>query len=98
MLKLRASLVAQWQRIHLPTQETWAWSLMQEDPTGHGATNPVSHNYWASVLQSSGATATQPTGRNYWGLCALESELSNKRSHKWEARPTQWWVAPAHGN
>ena len=27
-----ASLVAQWQRIYLPVQEMWVWSLGQEDP------------------------------------------------------------------
>ena len=27
-----ASLVAQWQRIYLPMQEMWVWSLGQEDP------------------------------------------------------------------
>ena len=26
------SLVVQWLRIHLPMQETWIWSLSQEDP------------------------------------------------------------------
>ena len=29
---LRASLVAQWWRIHLPTQESWVWCLSWEDP------------------------------------------------------------------
>ena len=35
-----ASLVAQW-----PVQETQVPSLIQEDPTGHGATKPVDHDY-----------------------------------------------------
>ena len=29
---LGASLVAQWERIHLPVQEIWVQSLGQEDP------------------------------------------------------------------
>ena len=33
----RASLVAQWWRIRQPMQETWAWSLVWEDPTCPGA-------------------------------------------------------------
>ena len=37
----RASLLAQWQRL----QETWVQSLIQEDPTCHGATWPVYRNY-----------------------------------------------------
>ena len=36
------SLVVQWQRIHLPMQETWVPSLVQEDPTCPGVTNPAS--------------------------------------------------------
>jgi len=45
---LRASLVAQRQRICLPMQEMpgmWAPSLVQEDPTCWGTTNPVHHRY-----------------------------------------------------
>ena len=47
----RASLVAQWLRIHLPMQGTWVRSLAWEDPTCHGATKPVRHNYWACTLE-----------------------------------------------
>ena len=44
--KLRGtSLVVQWLRIHLPMQGTRAQALVQEDPTCHGATKPVHHNY-----------------------------------------------------
>ena len=41
----RASLVAQWLRICLPTQGTWVQALVREDPTWRGATKPVCHNY-----------------------------------------------------
>ena len=40
-----ASLVAQWLRICLPMQGTQVRALVWEDPTCHGATRPVSHNY-----------------------------------------------------
>ena len=40
-----ASLVAQWLRIHLPMQGTRVRSLVREDPTCHGATKSVHHNY-----------------------------------------------------
>ena len=43
--EIGASLVAQWLRIHLPIQGTWVRALVQEDPTCHGATKPVRHNY-----------------------------------------------------
>ena len=41
----RASLVAQWLRIRLPMQGTQVRALVREDPTCHGATKPVRHNY-----------------------------------------------------
>ena len=41
----RASLVAQWLRVCLPMQGTRVRALVWEDPTCHGATRPVSHNY-----------------------------------------------------
>ena len=40
-----ASLVAQWLRICLPMQGTWVRALVWEDPTCHGATKPMHHNY-----------------------------------------------------
>ena len=40
-----ASLVAQWLRVCLPVQGTRVRALVWEDPTCHGATGPVSHNY-----------------------------------------------------
>ena len=39
------SLVARWLRIHLPIQETWVGSLAREDPTYHGTTKPMCHDY-----------------------------------------------------
>ena len=42
---MRASLVAQWLRIHLPMQGTRVRALVQEGPTCHGATKSMSHNY-----------------------------------------------------
>ena len=39
------SLVAQWLRIHLPIQGTRVQALVREDPTYHGATKPMHHNY-----------------------------------------------------
>ena len=39
------SLVAQWLRIRLPMQGTRVRALVWENPTCHGATKPVRHNY-----------------------------------------------------
>ena len=55
-LKIGASVVVQWLRIRLPMQGTRVRALVWEDPTCHGATGPVSHNYWACA---SGACALQ---------------------------------------
>ena len=66
---LGTSLVAQWLRICLPMQGTRVWSLVQEDPTCHGATKPTCHNYWAHVPQLLKSTHLDPV-------------LRNKRSHR----------------
>ena len=42
---VRTSPVAQWLRSRLPMQGTWVQALVREDPTCHGATKPVCHNY-----------------------------------------------------
>ena len=75
----RASLVAQWLRICLPMQGTRVWALGWEDPTCHGATKPVHHNYWACALE--------PASHNHWAHmpqllkpARLEPVLCNKRS------------------
>ena len=85
----RASLVAQWLRICLPTQGTWVRALVWEDPTCRRAIKPVRHNYWACALE--------PTCHNYWACVPqllkpvhLEPVLRSKRSHRNEK--------PAHRN
>ena len=59
----RASLVAQWLRICLPMQGTRVRALVWEDPTCHGTTKPMYHNYWACALE--------PVSHNYW-TCVLQ--------------------------
>ena len=54
---LGTSLVAQWLRIRLPVQGTRVQALVREDPTCHGASKPVRHNY--------GACALEPMSHNY---------------------------------
>jgi len=49
--KKSASLVAYWLGIHLPMQGTLVESLVQKDPTCHGATNPKYHSYWPSTQE-----------------------------------------------
>ena len=49
--RIGTSLVVQWIRIRLPKQGSRLLSLVREDPTYHGATGAVSHNYWVHALQ-----------------------------------------------
>ena len=93
LLYTRASLVAQWWRLCLPMQETQVWSLIWEDPTCHGASKAMHHNYLPCALQ--------PGSHNYWAhtrqllkLATLEPILSNKRNHCSE-KPTHCnWRVP----
>ena len=48
-------------------------SFVKEDPTCHGATKPVCHNYWDCALELASC--------NYWSLSTLEPVFYNKRSH-----------------
>ena len=43
--QLGASLVVQWLRIHLAVQRALVRSLVQEDPTRRGASQPMRQNY-----------------------------------------------------
>ena len=60
--------LVQWIRICLPMQVIQVWSLVQEDPTCHGATKPRT-------------TTDEPTCLNYRRPRALGPVLHNKRCH-----------------
>ena len=64
------SLVTQWLRICLPMQGTWVQSLVQEDPTCHGGTKPVPHNYWDQALEPVSCSYGSPMPRT----CAPQQE------------------------
>ena len=78
-----ASLVAQWERIHLPMQETWVESLIRDNPICHRATKPVRHSCWACALE--------PTSHTYWAHVPqlLKSECPGARALQQE-KPPQW--------
>ena len=72
--------MVQWLRIHLAMQGIRVQSLVQEDPTCHGAAKPMHHNYRAYILE--------PIDHNYWAHVlqvrspyTLNPVLYNKRSH-----------------
>ena len=85
-----ASLVAQWLRICLPMQGTRVRALVWEDPTCHGATKPVSHNYWAC--------APEPPNHHYWARvpqllspCSAVTEAPVPRARALQQeKPLQW--------
>ena len=56
-------------------QETWVWSLIWEDPTCQGATEPVIHNHWACALAPGAAAAEAHVP----GVCALRWEATAVR-------------------
>ena len=71
-------------------QGTEIWSLVQEDPTYHGATKPMCHNYWTCALE--------PTCCSYWAhvpqvlnprAATTEACLPRSRAPQQE-KPPQW--------
>ena len=65
-------------RFHLAVQGTRVQALVWEDPTCHGATNPVRHNCWAHVLN--------PANSSHWAH-EPRAPAPNKRSHR-SGKPT----------
>ena len=88
----RASLGAQWERILLPTQETWVRSLTQDDPTCSRATRPV-HNSWAEALEPAScsywAHALQQEKPAQWDACGPYPESRPRSPELGEARALQ---------
>ena len=107
-LLLGASLAVQWLRIRLPMQGTQVWALVQEDPTCHGATKPVCHNYWAHVPQllSPRAKTTEAHAprahASQWEATAMRSPCttgkSSPRVPQLEKACTQQWRPNAAKN
>ena len=95
--RLGASLVVQWLRIRLPMQGTRVRALVREDPTCHGGTKSMRHNYWACALE--------PASHNYWARVPqlLKPDpraraLQQEKPWQWEACTPQRRVAPACHN
>ena len=60
-------------KIHLPMQETGVRFLIWEEPTRHGATKLMSHNYWACTLE--------PRSHNYWTHMPQLLQSLHPRAH-----------------
>ena len=85
--KLRASLMAQWERVHLAMRETQAPSLIWEDRTCHGATKPTHHNYWACALG--------PRSCNYWAHVSQLLKAAHPGAHALQREKPPHWEACA---
>ena len=72
-------MVVQWQRIHLPVQETWDSSRVQEDPT--------STKHLSPCTITTEPCALEPRNLNYSptyhraGLCNERSHHHEKSTH-----------------
>ena len=83
---------------------TLVWSLVQEDSTCHGATQPMHHDYWAQEQQMLKPAHTPgPTSHNYRvpGLQPLKPMYPGPElceSHSMEAHALQQRAVPAHRN
>ena len=73
---VRISLVIQWLGIRPPMQGTWVQSLVWEDSTCHGATEPAHRNYWSQ-------RAPEPTSSS-----RLQWEAHHCNSHHNQRKPT----------
>ena len=73
------SVGVQWLRIHLTGD--MVWSLVQEDPTCHGATEPECHSYWACALE--------PRSHDYWSPHTSNLCSATRKPQQWEALTLQ---------
>ena len=75
-------------------QETWVWSLVQEEPTCLRATKPVHHNYEAHALE--------PRNPNCWAhksqllktMCSRACALQQEKPLQREAWVSQLETSP----
>ena len=96
-----ACLVVQWLRICRQKQGTWVWFPVQEDTTCCGATEPLSHNYWARGLRLLKPTCLDPVLRNQRSRCNEKRVPHNKEWPPLAATregPTQQWRPSAAKN
>ena len=86
------SLVVQWQRIHLPMQETRVRSLVHEDPTGCRATKPSTITI---KLRSRAQEPQPPSPRAAMTAAACPRARALQRE---KPQNRNWRAAPAHHN
>ena len=57
---------------------TRVWALVREDPTSHGATKPMHHNYWACMPQLLKPARLEPVLRDKRSHCNEKPAHHNK--------------------
>ena len=83
------SLVVWWIRLHLPMQGTQVPSLVREDPTCLGATQPVCHSYWAHEPRAPcSATGESTALRSLRTTTGEQPPLAATRESLWAATKT----------
>ena len=92
-----ASLVIQWLAIRLAMQGILVCSLIRENSTCLGATNPMHHNYWACTLEHTShnywACTLEHTSHNYWAQAPQLLKPVHPRAHALQQdKPPQWGV------
>ena len=66
-------------------KETQVWSSVWEASTHHGATKPMSHNYWACALE--------PGSHDYWASVSQLLKPSHPRAcAPQQEKPLQWEI------
>ena len=80
-------------RVTLPVKETEAQSQTWEDPTCHGATNPVHPNYWACALEPRNCSSWAHVPQLLKPVCP-KPVLPNRRP-PWEAPTLQLEKSPS---
>ena len=68
MKEFGTSLVAQLVRVHLPMKGTWVQSLVWEDSTSRGMTEPVCYNFFFFTVQVFIFTPFRPWIHSEWVL------------------------------
>ena len=82
-------LVVQWIGIHLPTQGTQVWSIVEEDSTYCGAAESMCHSCWARVLQLLKPVCLRAWEPQLLSLCPAAAETHVPRARAPQEKPSQ---------
>ena len=81
-ISCRASLVAQWLKIHVPMQGTQLCSLVWEDSICHGATKPTCQNYWSPSAHDKRRHRNEKPTHHKRRVCPRSPQLQKTHSQQ----------------